>query len=112
MAGTMGGVLGRAWEWAVAQPVLGAVLSAPAHYPLEHVLQSPLDARRWDWAQLQILNAHAFRWDYGSTPFTNWQVIAAAWATYAAVILGIRVSTARARARRRGGSERASGGVG
>ena len=83
-----------AWllEWVQDRvPAVASVLSQPSHFPLERALQLPLDLQRWDWAQLNLLGAHAFRWDYGATPFTNWQVIAIAWAVYFTTILGIKV---------------------
>ena len=70
-------------------------LAAPAFFPLERVLQLPLDARRWDWTQLHLVHAQSFRWDYGSTPFTNWQVIAIAWAAYFGTILLLKVTAPR-----------------
>jgi len=73
------------------QGAWAAVLDSPPHFPLRHAFHLPLDVARWDWDQIAVFNAHSFRWDYGVTPFTNWQIVVGAWAVYFTTLLLLKV---------------------
>ena len=76
---------------ALMERVLAAALIEPTDYPLSRVFAEPLDVSRWNWSALNPLNAGDFEWEYGVTPFSNWQVIVIAWAAYFVTIMAIRV---------------------
>ena len=76
------------------EAVLAEVLTQPASYPLADVFATPMDVSKWDWSQLNPMNAPDFQWEYGVTPFSNWQVIPITWAIYFAVVVGTKVRQA------------------
>ena len=51
----------------------------------------PMDLSQWDWSQLNPANAGSFRWEYGKTPFSNWEAIAVSVALYLVAIFLIPV---------------------
>lgn len=77
--------------WDKAESFVGSLFGPQLANDIASILQEPLDVSKWDWSALDPRNAGSFEWKYGVTPFSNWQVIVAAWVLYFGTIIFIRV---------------------
>ncbi|RIA84250.1 ELO family [Glomus cerebriforme] len=54
----------------------------------EEIFSIPYNTSNWDY--YQFINPNEFQWKVGITPFSNWQFIVGAWATYFVTIISLK----------------------
>ncbi|CAG8460554.1 2614_t:CDS:2 [Funneliformis caledonium] len=55
---------------------------------IEEIFSIPYNTSNWDFSQFTEPNE--FQWKVGITPFSNWQFVVGAWATYFVTIIGLK----------------------